>query len=86
MSPLNRLGNEAPFGGPSLQTGFPYLFLYHIPLFDDKNAATADIYIAPQLFAFHIFFRGHLCLTGMFGCILTDGLVAVYLMGWLQAN
>ena len=79
MSPLNRLGNKAPFGGPSLQTGFPYLFLYHTPLFDDKNAATADIYI---------FFRGHLCflhtnlwvacsLTGMFGCILTDGLVAV---------
>ena len=88
MSPLNRLGNKAPFGGPSLQTGFPYLFLYHTPLFDDKNAATADIYIALHLFAFHIFFRGHLCflqsnlwlgcsLTYMFGCILTDGLIAV---------
>ena len=56
-----------------------------------KNDATADIYIALHLFAFHIFFRGHLCfllsnlwvafsLTAMSGCSLTDGLVAVYLI------
>ena len=52
------------------------------------NATTADIYIALHLFAFNIFFRGHLyflqsnswiacSLTGMFGCSPADALVAV---------
>ena len=52
-------------------------------MYIDKNAATADIYIALHLFAFHIFFRGHLCflqsnlwvacsLTGMFGSSIND--------------